>query len=167
MPPSSRAILWPTATADCFFVLPIPRLGSFGCRRSGTGGNAQNPSQPDGDQRAGLRRGEVGGAGAGGGAGLVGYDAGVPGGGVLASGAGGPVAGRHGVLPLLARCRAVPPGALRFSRPRARVRGVNPRRRGGGVVDARLPAPRRRHAPLRRHARRGGASRSPRQALLR
>ena len=61
--------------------------------------------------------------------------------------------------------RRRPPGALRRARPRARLRVLRRRRRR--VVEARLPAPRRRHAPVRLLARRGGAQGGPRPALLR
>jgi hypothetical protein len=80
----------------------------------------------------------------------------------LTPGAGGSVAGRHGVLPLLEGRGALPSGALRGARPRPRIRHRRWRRRRH-VVDARLPAPRRRHAPRRRRASRWGA---PRQTLL-
>jgi len=69
--------------------------------------NRENPSE-HGDRR----RGGDGVAGVGGGEGLVRHDAGVPWRSVLAAGAGGPVARRHGVLPLLAGRRALTPGAL-------------------------------------------------------
>lgn len=75
------------------------------------------------------------------------------------------MARRHGVLPFLAGRRALPPGALRRARPRPGLRVC--RRRCRRVVDARLPAPRRRHASLRRFVRRGGAPRGPCPTLLR